>query len=83
MASPPLKAPLNNMQLDILRLFSRDLDEHDLLAIKRLIVNYLAEKVTKMADDLWETNQWTDEDMDDLLFRNERTPYSPRANALK
>ena len=77
MDSPPLKAPLNSMQLDILKLFSRDLDENDLLAIKRLIVNYLAEKVTKMADDLWEEKQWSNNDMDALLHKHERTPYNP------
>ncbi len=54
MGALPIQRPLNDLQLEILKLFSRELDEQDLLAIKRLIVKYLAEKVTRMADNLWE-----------------------------
>lgn len=71
MGALPIQRPLNDLQLEILKLFSRDLDEQDLLAIKRLIVRYLAEKVTRMADDLWEENNWTNEDMERLLNTHE------------
>ena len=66
MPATNLKSPLNPAQLEILKLFSRDLQEEDLLAIKRLIVKYLAEKATKMADQIWKDKGWTDEDMDRL-----------------
>ncbi|MDX2246448.1 MAG: hypothetical protein SF052_06720 [Bacteroidia bacterium] len=69
---------LNRQQLEILKLFSRDLEESDLIAIKRLIVKYLAEKITKMADEVWEKNNWTNEDMDNLLNTHIRTPYNPK-----
>jgi len=68
---------LNKNQLEILKLFSRDLSEEDMLAIKRLIVKYLGEKITNMADKIWEEKGWTDEDMDRLLKEHERTPYNP------
>jgi len=74
----PLKSPLNDLQLEILKLFSRDLDEKDLLAIKRLIVRYLAEKVTRMADQVWEEKGWTEDDMERLLEDHQRTPYDPK-----
>ena len=45
---------LNQNQLEILKLFSRDMDDNDLIEIKRLIVRYLANKVTKLADEVWE-----------------------------
>jgi hypothetical protein len=70
--------PLNDLQLEILKLFARDLEEADLLAIKRLIVKYLAKKVTQMADEVWEENKWTDEDMEKMLNTHERTPYNPK-----
>ncbi len=73
----PLNMPLNNAQLELLKLFSRDLEEADLLEIKRLIVKYLADKVTKMADELWEEKGWTNDDMNNLLNTHERTPYHP------
>ncbi len=45
---------LNKHQLEILKRFTRDLEDNDLIEIKRLIVKYLAKKVTKMADGIWE-----------------------------
>lgn len=45
---------LNSHQLEILKLFSRDLDENDFIEIKRLIVRYLGDKITEMADEVWE-----------------------------
>ena len=68
---------LNAHQLEILKLFSRDMEEADLIAIKKLIVKYLAEKVTQKADQIWEEKKWTDEDMDRLLETHKRTPYNP------
>ena len=44
-SSPILKTPLNNAQLEILKLFARDLEETDLKEIKRLIVRYLGDKL--------------------------------------
>lgn len=69
--------PLNDQQLEILKLFSRELDEEDLREIKGLIVRYLARKVSRLADEAWEKNNWTDEDMERLLEMHERTPYDP------
>jgi len=75
MAATNLKSPLNPAQLEILKLFSRDLAEEDLLAIKRLIVKYLAEKASRMADEIWQEKGWTNEDMDELSHTHLRTPY--------
>ncbi len=69
--------PLNDLQLEILKLFTRDLEETDLLAIKRLIVKYLAKKVTLMADEMWEEKKWSNEDMEEMLNSHNRTSYNP------
>lgn len=68
---------LNVQQLDILKLFSRELDDKDFIAIKRLIVKYLGEKITTLTDEVWEEKGWTNEDMKDLLKTHKRTPYNP------
>lgn len=68
---------MNKQQLEILKLFSRELKEKDLLAIKRLIVQYLAQKVTHPADEVWEEKGWSNEDMEKLLQAHQRTPYNP------
>jgi hypothetical protein len=61
--------------LEILKLFSRELEEEDLLSIKRLIVRYLAEKATRLADQVWEEKGWTEADMERLVNTHSRTPY--------
>lgn len=78
MGDSQIDIPLNESQLEILKLFSRELDEVDLIEIKRLIVKYLGGKVTDMADKLWEENNWTQEDMDKLINAHHRTPYNPQ-----
>ncbi len=69
---------LNEHQLEILKLLSRDLDQQDLVAIKRLIVNYLADKAKIMADKVWEEKGWSQNDMDRMLQTHERTKYDPQ-----
>ena len=63
---------LNKHQLEILKLFTRDLEDNDLIEIKRLIVKYLAKKVTKAANEVWEEKGWTNDDMDRLLKTHKR-----------
>ncbi len=77
MNNPQVEIPLNKSQLEILKLFRRELDEDDLLEIKRLIVRYLGEKITKMADHVWAEKNWKQEDMEKLLNSHSRTPYNP------
>jgi len=78
MNSAPQIQNLNQHQLEILKLFTRDLDDKDLIEIKRLIVKYLAKRITEMANEVWDKNNWTDEDMDRLLKTHKRTPYNPK-----
>jgi len=73
-----LSSPLNPLQLEILQLFSRDLEEKDLLAIKRMIVRYLADKAIRMASQVWEEKAWTNEDMERLAHTHMRTSYKPK-----
>ena len=77
MNNPLVEIPLNRSQLEILNLFRRELNENDLLEIKRLIVRYLGEKITKMADQVWAEKNWKQEDMEKLLNSHDRTPYNP------
>ncbi len=70
-----LKTPLSNVQLEILNLFSRDLEETELLEIKRLLVQFLAAKAARLAAKVWEKKGWGDEDMDKLAHAHKRTPY--------
>ncbi|MDZ7935962.1 MAG: hypothetical protein U5M51_13555 [Emticicia sp.] len=71
-----IQAPLNKNQIEILNLFNRELSEQDLLAIKRLIVSYLADKVSIMADEIWDKNAWSENYVNELANTHLRTKSS-------
>jgi hypothetical protein len=59
----PMNQPLTNLQLELLKLFSLELPEEDLIQIQRLIAGYFADKASDEMDRLWEENGWSDETM--------------------
>mgnify|MGYP003964847005 FL=1 len=73
-----LTTPLSNMQVELLNLFTRDLEKEDLIALKRLIVKYLAQKATRLADEVWNEKNWQESDMDTLLHNHQRTAYNSK-----
>jgi alkyl sulfatase BDS1-like metallo-beta-lactamase superfamily hydrolase len=54
---------LNQVQLELLKLYATNVPDEDLLAIRRLLVAYFAEKVTRQVDGLWHQHGWTAQDM--------------------
>ncbi len=49
---------LTNLQLELLKTFSRPLPNSQLLEIKALLADYFAKKVDDGIDDLFESNNW-------------------------
>ena len=58
---------LTNLQLELLKLYSTNLDQKDLVEIKRLLANYFAQRAIKEADKIWEEKGLSNEDMDKWL----------------
>ncbi len=77
MGATSQSAPLTNLQLELLKLFTQNVDEEDLIAIRRMIARYFAEKAMGLADQAWEEKGWTDEDATRLAHTKMRTPYKP------
>lgn len=67
---------LSNIQLELLKTFSQNVSDEDLLEIKRLLTRYFAEKGIKEANKVWDSEGWSEESVDDLLKSHKRTPYS-------
>lgn len=44
--------PLSNLQLELLKLYSTNLNQKDLLEIRRLLANYFARRAIKGADEV-------------------------------
>lgn len=70
-----IKQPLTPLQLELLKIFARDIDERDLLEIKKFLIRYFANKAMDIADKIWEQNNWNDQDEAKFLNEHNRTPY--------
>lgn len=63
---------LSNLQLELLRVFSFELSEAELLEIKALLANHFAKKVTSEVDALFEDNQWGEEKIEEWASEHVR-----------
>jgi hypothetical protein len=61
--------PLSNIQQELLKLYSSDIAEADLLHIKRYLAKYFAFKAIGDADAIWDQKGYTNETMDQWLTR--------------
>ena len=68
--------PLTNLQLELLKLFSRNVSENELLEIKKIIARYFAEKVMNEVDKAWSQKGLTEIDAEALAHQHLRVPYN-------
>lgn len=66
---------LTNLQLELVKIFSYQLQETQLLEIKSILAKYFADKASDEMDKLWEQNSWTDKTMETWSKEHLRTPY--------
>ena len=59
--------PLSNLQIELLQLYSQNVSEEDLIAIKRLLAKYFADRASDEMDKLWDEEGWTNETMEKWL----------------
>lgn len=59
--------PLSNLQLELLKLYSSDISEADLLHIKNYLARYFAFKAIGEADKVWDEKGYTNDTMDQWL----------------
>ncbi|OAV45077.1 hypothetical protein [Lewinella sp. 4G2] len=62
-----LESPLTNVQLELMKMFSHDLDDDDLISLKRTLANFFAEKASAEMDRLWKEKNWSDQTMENWL----------------
>lgn len=58
---------LSNLQQELLKVFSRNLNEKELEEVRDLLVKYFADKAIESADKTWEERGYTNGDMDKWL----------------
>ena len=59
--------PLSNLQQELLKLYSSDIDDADLLHIKTYLARYFADKAISEADTIWEQKGYNNKTMDQWL----------------
>lgn len=70
-----VQPPLSNLQIELLKVFSRNVSDEDILEIRRLLTRYFADKAIEAANKVWDEKGWTDEDAERMLHTHMRTPY--------
>ena len=63
----PDSSPLSNVQLELLKLYSTNLSEKDILELKDILARFYAEKSIELADNVWQQKGYTAEDMNSIL----------------
>lgn len=67
-----LKQPLSNVQLELLKTFSHQLSEKEILELREVLAHFFAQRAIQIANEVWDKNEWTDEDVDKMLEINLR-----------
>ncbi|MFT6148394.1 MAG: hypothetical protein ACJAUH_001075 [Saprospiraceae bacterium] len=62
-----LTQPFSNVQMELLKVFSYNLENSELLELKEVIANYFAQRAIKAANKVWDEKGWTDDDVDRML----------------
>lgn len=63
-------APLSNLQIEFLKLYSAGVADEHLEDIKILIARYLFAKARAKADKIWDEKKYTDEIINEILKQN-------------
>jgi hypothetical protein len=69
---------LSNLQLELIKVFSYQVPDKQLLEIRDILTTYFADTLSKEMDKLWDENNWTDETMESWLNEDLRTSYQPK-----
>ncbi len=62
-----IKPPLTNLQAELLKLFSMELPEEELMELKKIMADFLLKKTREKADAVWDEKEYSDEKLKKLL----------------
>lgn len=62
-----VSAKLNDLQLDLLKMFSHNISDSQLIEIRELLKNFFANKAVEEMDKLWDENNWDDDTIEKLV----------------
>ena len=62
-----LNYPLSNVQVELMKLFSTNLSDKELIELKDTLAEFYANKAIKQADAIWDEKGLSDRDMEKWL----------------
>jgi hypothetical protein len=68
---PP--SPLSNVQIELLKYFPYTTSEEELVALRRVLAQFFAQRAMNEMDRLWTENNWTNDTMD-IWLQEENEP---------
>ena len=79
---PETSPRFSNIQLELLKLYSRNLPDEELIKIKQLLADFFAERAMAGADAWWDANNWSEADIERMLTTKMRSDKGKKeANA--
>jgi len=67
---------LSNIQKELLKLYSTDIPDDQLIDIKLLLSNYFADKASDEMDRIWDENNWNEDTMNQWANEHNRNKNS-------
>lgn len=67
MPAAQLSPPLSNLQLELLKLYAYNLQEEDMLELKKVLAAFFAERIRKRTKKIWQERGYTQETMQQWL----------------
>jgi hypothetical protein len=64
-----------NLQLELLKVFARQVSDEDVNAIRMMLSNYFADKAMNLADQVWQKNNWTEQDAINMMNQHHRKKH--------
>jgi hypothetical protein len=61
---------LSNVQMELMKLYSTNLNHNELNELKRLLANHFSKKAVLEADNIWEEQKMSAQTMEDWLNEN-------------
>jgi len=58
---------ITNVQLELLKIYSRDIPDDELFEVKNMLAKYFAGKAVKAANKVWDEKNLTNDDMNEWL----------------
>ncbi|MBK8563390.1 MAG: hypothetical protein IPN76_08580 [Saprospiraceae bacterium] len=58
---------LSNLQMELLKLYARNVSDEELKDIRKMLAEYYGKKADEEMDRLWEENGWTQDTMEEWL----------------